>query len=89
MTSNQLADLPILDLTSSNDDAINLLDDRSSIIGLNNENSSTSNTIRIPAISGFRLTNLLRLLVFIEFLVLLIIWLTGIFLLFLSIKPSV
>ncbi len=89
MTSNQLADLPILDVTSSNDDAINLLDDRSSIIGLNNENSPTSNTIRIPAISGFRLTNLLRLLVFIEFLVLLIIWLTGIFLLFLSIKPSV
>lgn len=72
MTSNNLVDPPILDVTSRNDDTIILLDD----------NSPSNNIIRIPAISG------LRLFVFIEFLVLLIIWLTGMSLLFLSINQA-
>jgi hypothetical protein len=83
MTSNNLFDASILDITSSSDDVIILSDDHPSI-----EIPSTNNTIRVPAISGFRLTNILRLLVFVEFLVLLIIWLAGRSLCFLLLEPT-
>ncbi|CAF1177732.1 unnamed protein product [Adineta steineri] len=72
MTSNNSNDddVPILDVTSDNDQTP-LLND--------NPILSTPNvdTILVPSISRYRLTNIIRILLFVEFVTILIIWLVG------------
>jgi hypothetical protein len=41
------------------------------------QTTANDNTVRVPSISRYRLTNILRILFFIEFLTILIIWFTG------------
>ncbi|CAF3940285.1 unnamed protein product [Rotaria sp. Silwood2] len=70
-------DVAILDVTSdNNDDQSPLLSDNTQ---QNNSILLTPNgdTILVPSISRYRLTNILRIILFIEFLTLLTIWLVG------------
>ena len=69
MTSNNSVDTAILDLRPTEDESPLLL---------NCETETTLlSTIRVPSISRFRVTNILRAFFFGEFLSLLIIWLAG------------
>lgn len=79
MTSNDLpiSSIPNHDVLETNDDTMNPLDDQPLINVDNHGNSSRHKAIRIPAIFGVRVTNLLRILIFIEFIVLLTLWLTS------------
>jgi hypothetical protein len=78
MASDNYDDAAILDITSIDDESALLLNDNSQITSIDNVNSSIHDIIRVPSISHFRLTNILRGLVFLEFLLLSVIWLTGI-----------
>lgn len=71
-------DVAILDITTdeNTDDQRPLLSDH------NQENGTTSTTptvniIRVPSISRYRLTNILRFVLFIEFITVIIIWFAG------------
>ncbi|CAF2155732.1 unnamed protein product [Rotaria magnacalcarata] len=73
----QNGDVPIIDLTTNeHDDQRPLLSDDVQQTGFN---LSTPNvdTIRVPSITRYRLTNVLRSVLLIEFLTLLIIWFIG------------
>lgn len=81
MASNNIdgenGDVAILDITAdSNDDQTPILSDN---VQPNDSTLLTpvADTIRIPSITRFRLTNILRALLVIEFLTILIIWLAG------------
>ena len=58
-------------------DTMSLINDRPQINDVRNGNSSIDTVIRIPSIFGFHVANLLQVLVFIEFVALLILWLTS------------
>ncbi|CAF3643399.1 unnamed protein product [Rotaria sp. Silwood1] len=77
MTSHSFDDAAIIDVTLTEDENPLVLDDNAQNTSINNSNSSIHNTILVPSISHFRLTNILRGLVFLEFFLLLIIWLAG------------
>ena len=71
-TDHKFDDVPVIDITPDNDDERTLL--------LNPDTRSTTphvDTILVPSISRYRLTNILRILYLIEFLTLLIIWFVG------------
>jgi hypothetical protein len=77
MTSNNSDDVAILDVTpDNNDDQSPLLSDNTQ---QNGSILTTPNvdTILVPSISRYRLTNILRVILVIEFLTLLIIWFAG------------
>jgi hypothetical protein len=89
MASKNSDDAAILDTTPNNDDEHTLLLNNNK--RKNNSILSTPNvdTIRIPSISTYRPTNILVVLLFIEFLTILILWFAGnqhIFLFILFIK---
>jgi hypothetical protein len=75
--SNTDDDVPILDVTSNDNN------DRQPLLDPTTEQSSTIlstphvDMILVPSITRYRLTNILRVLLFVEFLTLLIIWLAG------------
>jgi hypothetical protein len=74
---NNFDDVAILDVTPDNDDDQNpLLSDNIKTNG-SILLAPTVDTILVPSISHYRLTNILRTLLFIEFLTLFIIWLIG------------
>ncbi|CAF1125845.1 unnamed protein product [Rotaria sordida] len=75
MASHSVDDTAIIDITLTEDENPLLLDDNFQNTNINNSDSSIHNTILIPSISNFRLTNILRGLVFLEFFLLFIIWL--------------
>jgi hypothetical protein len=77
MTAITSDDAPILDLQQADDDSPLLLNCDTGSVDVNNSQISTLNTIRVPSISRFRVTNVLRGLLFCEFLSLLTIWFTG------------
>jgi hypothetical protein len=72
MISNNFDDVPILDVTMTDDENV-------SLISGNIQDSTDHEAILIPSTSHFRPTNIVRTLVFVEFLSVLIIWLLGIF----------
>lgn len=77
-TGNKLDDTSTINGTPNGD-----YDERSPLLSHNTESnnsiSTTPNvdTVRVPSITPYRPTNILRVLFFIEFLTLLIIWLVG------------
>jgi hypothetical protein len=77
---NNYDDDVILDITSNNEDDD---DDKRPLLSDNPQETTPISTtpnvniIRVPSISRYRLTNILRVLVFIEFLTMLSIWLAG------------
>ncbi|CAF0729152.1 unnamed protein product [Rotaria sordida] len=79
--TNNDDDVAILDITS--DDNNNNDDEESPLLNDNTQQNNSivltpiSDTIRVPSISRYRLTNILRTILFIEFLTLLTIWLVG------------
>ena len=78
MATDNSDDVAILDVTSDNDD------DQSPLLSdTTQQNGSillTPNvdTIRVPSIGHYRLTNILRVVLLIEFLTIIIIWFAGI-----------
>lgn len=77
MTAHNSADAPILDLRGSDDESPLLLNCETASVTVNTSETSVLNTIRVPSIARFRVTNVLRVFLFAEFLSILIIWLTG------------
>ena len=74
LNNADLDDVAILDVTSNTDD------DKEPLLAnsINNILSTPHvDTVLVPSISRYRLTNILRSMVFLEFLTLLIIWLVG------------
>ena len=78
MTSNNsIISSSTLDVSRTADDAMSVVNNPALVNDVNDENLPADIAIHIPAIWGFHVVNLLRLLVFIEFLALLILWLTS------------
>ena len=75
LNTADLDDVAILDVTSNTDD------DKEPLLAnsINSNILSTPHvdTVLVPSISRYRLTNILRSMVFLEFLTLFIIWLVG------------
>ncbi|CAF3398970.1 unnamed protein product [Rotaria socialis] len=74
----QNGDVPIIDLTTNeHDDQRPLLSDDNVQQAGSNLSTPNVDTIRVPSITRYRLTNVLRSVLLIEFLTLLIIWFIG------------
>jgi hypothetical protein len=77
MTSNKLDDVPINDVTSNGYDEQTPLLHSSTHPNNGILSTPTVDTVLIPSLSHYRPTNILRIIFFIEFLTLLIIWFVG------------
>lgn len=77
-SENRFDDVAILDVTSDAD-----AEDQQPLLAELTENkqsttpATNADTVRVPSISSYRPTNILRVLFFIEFAALLIIWFIG------------
>ena len=74
LNTADLDDVAILDVTSNTDD------DKEPLLAnsINNILSTPHvDTVLVPSISRYRLTNILRSMVFLEFITLFVIWLVG------------